>query len=193
MPLTDCCFDLIRGLIGGGWANCYLFMIEIVMAIRFFSRFQDEHLWLKCVVSLTLTVDLISAINHFACAYMYMILHWGNDTFLQNQYWPFPVYLITIGLSGFIVQQFLLLRFCSLTKSWIVTLCLSFISLTALGGAIATAVLVVQQPNFEERQAVKAVKVPAMIWLVASSVANICITSTLIFAKLKTPSKKMQR
>ncbi|KAF9265988.1 hypothetical protein L218DRAFT_971845 [Marasmius fiardii PR-910] len=189
MANTD---NTLGGLIGGTWANSYLFMIEIIMVARYFSRFRSDPLWLKCVVSLTLAVDLTSTINHYACAYMYTVLHWGDRDYLQNQYWPFPVYLVTTGASAFIVQQSLIFRFWTLTKSLIVTIYLVLSSLAAFGGAIATAVIVHRFSTFSERGHVR---IPVTIWLVASAIADVSIASTLIFVlhRVKTPFRTTKR
>ncbi|KAG7086314.1 hypothetical protein E1B28_002278 [Marasmius oreades] len=181
----------LGGLLGGTWANSYLFMVEIIMAFRYFSRFREDPLWLKFVVCMTLAVDLTSTINHYACAYMYTVIHWGDRDFLQNQNWTFPVYLVTTGASAVIVQQFLIYRFWTLTNGRIVTAYLALASLAAFGGAIATAVIVVQHSTFGERGAVR---IPVTIWLIASAVADISIAATLIFVlqKYKTPFRKTQ-
>ncbi|EEB95813.1 hypothetical protein MPER_05160, partial [Moniliophthora perniciosa FA553] len=140
----------LGGLVGGTWAISYLFMIELIMAYTYFTRFRQDPSWLKAVVILTLLVDTTSTINHYACAYMYTVLHWGDLNFIQSQSWPFPVFAATTGASAFIVQQFLIYRFWSLTRNRYVTPFLILESIAAFVGALATAVEVVQHPTFAE-------------------------------------------
>ncbi|KAK7040332.1 hypothetical protein VNI00_009800 [Paramarasmius palmivorus] len=125
---------MLGGLLAGTWANSvrgstrtsrtnadffqYLFMIELIMAQTYFTRFRQDPLWLKTIVRLTLTVDTISTVNHYACAYMF-------------------------------------------------------------GGALATAVLVVEHSTFEERDRVR---IPVTIWLVCSAVADVLLAGFLIYA-----------
>ncbi|KAF9258230.1 hypothetical protein L218DRAFT_1005248 [Marasmius fiardii PR-910] len=162
----------LKGLVSGTWTNFHRSVTEMIRGTRYLSHRQDDQAWVKHAVPLTLTMDLISTINHFAYAYMSMVPHGG--------------------ISAFIVQQCLIFQYVSpKTKSQIVVPYLSIASLIALGGAITAALLMIPHFMFDERETVK---VPITIWFVASSIANISIALTLIFVlhKFKNPSKKAQ-
>ncbi|KAJ8093672.1 hypothetical protein PM082_023464 [Marasmius tenuissimus] len=185
--------NFLGGLIGGTWANSYLYMIEIIMAVKYYSRFQDDPPWLKSVVILTLVVDSISTINNYICTYMYTVLHWGDRQYLQNEYWPFQVYIVTTGVSALIVQQFLTHRFWTLTKNSVITLYLFLASLTAFGGAIATATIMIRDSTFDSER--EAVRIPVTIWLVVSAIADVSIAGVLIYTlhKHKSPFRQTKK
>ncbi|KAI3621568.1 hypothetical protein WG66_000395 [Moniliophthora roreri] len=187
--MPDSLENSLGGLLGGTWANSYFFVIELIMAYTYFTRFRQDPLWLKAIVILTLLVDTASTINHYACAYMYAVLHWGDINFIQKQSWPFPVFAATTGASAFIVQQFLIYRFWSLTKNRFVTPFLILESIAAFAGALATAVVVVQHSTFNERDSVR---IPVTIWLVFSAVADVSIAAVLIYTlhRFKSPFKR---
>ncbi|KAL0568988.1 hypothetical protein V5O48_012987 [Marasmius crinis-equi] len=179
----------LGGLLAGTWVNSYFFMIELIMCYRYFTRCRNDPIWLKLVVVLTLAVDLTSTINHYACVYLYTITHWGDEEYVKSQYWPIPVYLVTTGASAWIVQHFLIFRFWLLSKNKFITPMLILASMTAFAGSIATAVIIVHNPTYEQRNAVT---VPVTIWLVSSAVSDVSIAVILIYTlqRIKTSMRK---
>ncbi|KAE9397919.1 hypothetical protein BT96DRAFT_921124 [Gymnopus androsaceus JB14] len=167
----------LGALLIGTYANSLLYMVEILQVYRYYRSYPGDHVVLKGVVLLAFLIDTLSTLGNYSCVYLYTITHWGDESYVVNQYWPIPVYLITTGLSAFIVQTYLNHRYWRLTKHYIVTPILLLFSLTALGGSIATAAIIVKFPLYNERSEVT---VPVTVWLVASAVSDVCIALALI-------------
>ncbi|ESK89119.1 hypothetical protein Moror_5292 [Moniliophthora roreri MCA 2997] len=189
MPVIGDLDKSLGGLLAGTWVNSYFFMIELIMCYRYFARYRNDPIWLKLVVVVTLAVDLTSTINHYACVYLYTITHWGDEDYLHRQYWPIPVYLITTGVSAWIVQHFLIYRFWMLSKNWYISIVLVLTSISAMAGSIATAVIIIQHPGYEDRDTVR---IPVTIWLGLSAVTDVSITAILIYTlqRMKTNFRK---
>ncbi|KAF9258640.1 hypothetical protein L218DRAFT_713844 [Marasmius fiardii PR-910] len=187
----------LGGLMAGTWVNSYFFMVELIMCYKYFTRCRSDPAWLKTIVVITLLIDIVSTIDHYAMVYMYTITHWGDEIFLKRQYWspsqkkPMPVYLVTTGASAWIVQQFLIFRFWLLSRNRIITPFLMLTSIAAFAGAIVTAVVIVKHPTYSERTAADT---PVTIWLVASAGSDILIAAILIYTlqRIKTPFRKTQ-
>ncbi|ESK84453.1 hypothetical protein Moror_6197 [Moniliophthora roreri MCA 2997] len=188
MPLNDQDKSL-GGLLVGTWVNSYLFMTELIMSYRYFSRYRNDPIWIKLLVVITLMVDLISTINQYVCVYLYTITHWGDTEYLNSQQWQLPTHLITTGISALIVQNFLIWRFWMLSKNWYISLLLVGTSMSGTAGSLAAAVIIIQHPGYEYRGAVR---IPASIWLGLSAVTDVSITAILIYTlrRMKTNLQK---
>ncbi|KAF8910345.1 hypothetical protein CPB85DRAFT_685211 [Mucidula mucida] len=168
----------IGALVVGTWANSFLYMLEIQQVIHYFRHYRNDNNFFKSLVVLVFFIDTLSTFGNYACVYLYTITHWGDREYLSNQYWPIPVYLSTTGASAAVVQTFLITRFWNLSRNHFVTPCLALISLTAFGGAIATAITIVKYPLYHERSTVR---IPVTVWLGASAAADIFIAVSLIY------------
>ncbi|EEB98867.1 hypothetical protein MPER_01550, partial [Moniliophthora perniciosa FA553] len=102
---------------------------------------------------------------------------------------PIPVYLITTGVSTWIVQNFLIYHFWMLTRNWYILVLLIISSLAALAGSIATAAIIIKLPGYNDRDTVQ---IPVTIWLGLSAITDVSITVTLIYAlrRMKTSFRK---
>ncbi|KAJ6626087.1 hypothetical protein B0H10DRAFT_572233 [Mycena sp. CBHHK59/15] len=192
---------VIGALLIGTWVNSMLLSIEMEQAIYYYTNFPNDNWMLKCLVTTALTVDAVSALCNYASVYLYCITHWGEPTYLQNQYWPVPLYLFATGLVASLVQSFLAVRYWNLTKNKLVTPILFLLILSAvrtyilihsfhpsstppnqpctqIGGAFSSAVTIATFPTYAERSKVR---IPGTIFLVSEAVTDLCIALALIF------------
>ncbi|KAL0575675.1 hypothetical protein V5O48_006286 [Marasmius crinis-equi] len=167
----------LGGLLGGTWANSYVYTLELLELYKYFTTYPNDPIWLKLVVILEALVDTLSTIGNYACVYMYTVSHWGETGYLLNQYWPIPVYLSTTGASAFIVQTFLVQRYWYLTHNPTITIILALMVLAAFGGALATAIIIIKSPTYHDRHFVQ---VPVTVWLVSSAIADVTIAASLV-------------
>ncbi|KAL0565260.1 hypothetical protein V5O48_016766, partial [Marasmius crinis-equi] len=182
----------LGGLLCGTWVNSYFFLIELIMCYKYFTRYhREDPFWLKMTVLITLLVDVVSTIDHYAMIYMYTNTHWGDEEFLKRQYWPMPVYLVTTGASAWIVQHFLIFRFWLLSRNKFVTPFLSLASMVAFAGAIVTGVVIAKFPSYDKRTKADA---PVTVWLTASAVSDVLIAVVLIYTlqRMKTSLRRTQ-
>ncbi|KAJ7457790.1 hypothetical protein FB451DRAFT_588791 [Mycena latifolia] len=172
-------YDKVLGaLMIGSWANSSLYIIEVMQAYKYFENFGGDHLYVKLAICLCLAFDTISIAANYGGVYLYSVVHWGDVAYVQNEYWPLYLYIITTGCTAFVVQNFLIFRYWRATRGFVTALLLMLTSLTALAGSIATLVIIVQYSTYAERDHVVA---PVIIWLVASACADIALALTLVW------------
>ncbi|KAJ6626079.1 hypothetical protein B0H10DRAFT_572071 [Mycena sp. CBHHK59/15] len=166
-----------------------LLSIEMKQAFYYYTNFPNDNWMLKCLVTTVLTVDAVSVLSNYASVYLYCITHWGEPTYLQNQYWPVPLYLFATGLVASLVQSFLAVRYWNLSKNKLVTPILFLLILSAIGGAFSSAVTIATFPTYAERSKVR---IPGTIFLVSEAVTDLSIALALIFEfrRIKTNFKE---
>ncbi|KAK1231970.1 hypothetical protein PQX77_004890 [Marasmius sp. AFHP31] len=161
------------------------------MSYKYFTQCRKDPFWLKLIVAVTLLVDAVSTIDHYAMIYMYTITHWGDEVFLKRQYWPMPVYLVTTGASTWMVQHFLIFRYWLLSRNKFITPFLILSSMIAFTGTIVTTVVIIRFPEYQDRTKAD---IPVTTSLVASAVSDILIAAILIYTlqRLKTAMRKTE-
>ncbi|KAJ6599677.1 hypothetical protein DFH09DRAFT_1303060 [Mycena vulgaris] len=182
--------DITLGaLLMGTWANSILYTIEVIQAAYYYRHFKHDNWMLKLLVSSTIAIDSVSMIANYASVYLYTITHWGDLAYLQNQYWPYPLYVFTTGVVAALVQGFLAARYWLLAKNRFITLTLFFFIMVAIGGAFASALTLAIFPGYKDREKVL---IPATTWLIAEAVTDISIASALLleFWKVRSSFKE---
>ncbi|KAJ6509831.1 hypothetical protein DFH09DRAFT_1333943 [Mycena vulgaris] len=182
--------DITLGaLLMGTWANSILYTIEVIQAAYYYRHFKHDNWMLKLLVSSTIAIDSVSMIANYASVYLYTITHWGDLAYVQNQYWPYPLYVFTTGVVAALVQGFLAARYWLLAKNRFITLTLFFFIMVAIGGAFASALTLAIFPGYKDREKVL---IPATTWLIAEAVTDISIASALLleFWKVRSSFKE---
>ncbi|KAJ7882314.1 hypothetical protein B0H13DRAFT_2048196 [Mycena leptocephala] len=182
--------DIILGaLLVGTWANSVLYTVEVIQAAYYYRHFKHDNWMLKLLVSSAIAIDSVSMIANYASVYLYTITHWGDLAYLQNQYWPYPLYLFSTGVVAALAQSFLAARYWLLTKNNFITLALFLFITVAIGGAFACALTIAIFPRYKDREKVV---IPGTIWLIAEAVTDILIASALLweFRKAKSSFKE---
>ncbi|KAJ6586432.1 hypothetical protein DFH09DRAFT_256262 [Mycena vulgaris] len=182
--------DTILGaLLVGTWANTILYTVEVIQAAYYYRHFKHDNWMLKLLVTSAIAIDSVSMIANYASVYLYTIANWGNLAYLQNQYWPVPLYIFATGVVAALAQGFLAARYWLLTKNKFITLTLFLFITVAIGGAFASAVTIAIFPRYHDRGKVI---IPATTWLVTEAVTDISITLALLleFRKVKSSFKE---
>ncbi|KAJ7775454.1 hypothetical protein B0H16DRAFT_1684378 [Mycena metata] len=182
--------DIILGaLLVGTWANSVLYTVEVIQGVYYYRHFKRDNWKLKLLVSSAIAIDSVSMIANYASVYLYTITHWGNLAYLENQYWPDPLYVFATGVVAALAQSFLTVRYWLLTKNKFITLTLFAFITVAAGGAFASGGALAIFPQYKDRA--KAT-IPATTWLVSAAVTDISIASALLweFSKLKSSFKE---
>ncbi|KIY66953.1 hypothetical protein CYLTODRAFT_422967 [Cylindrobasidium torrendii FP15055 ss-10] len=168
----------LGALLVGSWFNTMFYMLELYLAYTYFTTFKRDGIFIKAAVGFNVVMDTLGTANNCACIYLYTITHWGDLSYIINQNWAVPAYVILSGISAFTVQIFLVYRFWSLSKNWLVTPFLALCACSALAGAIANGITVTQNSAFADRRAnIKTV----IIWLVCSAATDILIALALVW------------
>ncbi|KAJ6525047.1 hypothetical protein DFH09DRAFT_1188961 [Mycena vulgaris] len=131
--------DITLGaLLVGTWANSMLYTVEVIQAAYYYSHFKHDNWMLKLLVTSAIAIDSVSMIANYASVYLYTITHWGNLAYLQDQYWPIPLYMFTTGIVAALAQSFLAGRYWLLSvrleltcecRTWLVTEAVTDISI----------------------------------------------------------------
>ncbi|KAI5478339.1 small nuclear RNA activating complex, polypeptide 3, 50kDa [Pseudohyphozyma bogoriensis] len=187
------CFEMLHGdnadghvlvvpiaLLIGTWTNCCFYAVELVLAYRYFSFYWGTDGFNNYLVLAALVVDTVGVAGCCAMIYQYCISYWGNQVFVQGQYWPFPVYIMTTSVSAVITQSFLISRVWGIFKGPIrlVVPILAAMALVSFAGAIWTTYIIVVFNSLSQRGKVK---IPATFWLVISGACDVSIALSLVW------------
>ncbi|KAJ6549611.1 hypothetical protein DFH09DRAFT_1169121 [Mycena vulgaris] len=131
--------DITLGaLLVGTWANSILYTVEVIQAAYYYRHFKHDNWMLKSLVASAIAIDSVSMIANYASVYLYTTIHWGNLAYLQNQYWPLPLYILATGIVAALSQGFLVARYWLLSvrleltcecRTWLVTEAVTEISI----------------------------------------------------------------
>ncbi|KAF9043508.1 hypothetical protein BDZ89DRAFT_1059418 [Hymenopellis radicata] len=167
MSLYD---DPLGSILIGSWISAMLFMLILRETITYYSSFKSDALAVKIFVALAVIVDTASL--------AYTITHWGDLKFLSSQDWPFTLYLTTTGVTGLLVQSFLVNRYYALTKNWLVTVFLTLCIIVSYGGSVATVIILTRFNSYSQRFMLKT---PVILWLTMTAVTDVLIALVLIW------------
>ncbi|KAF9043503.1 hypothetical protein BDZ89DRAFT_1128215 [Hymenopellis radicata] len=170
--------DPLGSIVISSWISSMLFMLVIREMIRYYASFQNDALGLKIFVAVAVTVDTTSLIADYADVYLNTVSHWGDEEFIKNQYWPVGLYLATTGVTGLLVQSFLVNRYYSLTKNWLVCVFLALCIIASFGGSVGTVVMLSLFNAYDQRFMAK---IPVTIWMTTTAVTDVLIAAVLIW------------
>ncbi|KAJ7111936.1 hypothetical protein C8R44DRAFT_882966 [Mycena epipterygia] len=178
--------DLTIGcLLFASWGNMILFTIQLLQTYNYFLKYPKDSWFNKGSVLVALGADSMTVFACLASVYLYMVTHWGNQTYLASQPWCIPVYIIGTGVTATVVQVWLTRMVWNLTKQWFWLPPIILLILTGLVGAGATASQIFLNSSYTSRQAlVKFVT----IWLSGCAATDAIITGVLVwkFRSIKT-------
>ncbi|KAJ7688244.1 hypothetical protein B0H17DRAFT_1332191 [Mycena rosella] len=127
-------YDLSLGcLLVSSWVNMFLFALELKEIFKYFGRYKNDPAFNRIVVLAALTGDTLTVVACLSSTYLYMVTHWGEDSYLATQPWGIAGYVVGTGITGAAVQIFLTRMVFSVTKQWI---WLPMIGLFIAGGLV---------------------------------------------------------
>ncbi|KAK7007626.1 hypothetical protein R3P38DRAFT_3028400 [Favolaschia claudopus] len=181
-------FDKFLGsILVASWANGMLLVVSCSQAYFYYRTFPKDHWATKGTVLSAIVVDFINVMANYASIYLYAITNWGDlDYLFARAYWPLYIYVLSLGASGFIVQNYLTFRYWRATKHLIVCGLVWLVSLTGMAASILTAVVVIQ--SVSNSSARNTAATAAIIWQVSASVANVALALLLVFQLRKMQS-----
>ncbi|KAJ7640195.1 hypothetical protein B0H17DRAFT_1216652 [Mycena rosella] len=178
-------YDLSLGcLLVSSWVNMLLFALELKEIFKYFGRYKNDPAFNKIMVLVALTGDILTVVACLSSTYLYMVTHWGEDSYLATQPWGIAGYVIGTGITGAAVQIFLTRMLFSLTKQWMWLPVIGLFIAVGIAGAGATAGTLIINTSIASRGGlVKWVTV----WLSGCIAADTTITIILVikFQSLK--------
>ena len=61
--------DVFGTLLVGTWVNCMMFMLEVVLIVRYFERFSSDRLWIRVLVVSMFVIDIAGTCAFCALGY----------------------------------------------------------------------------------------------------------------------------
>ena len=61
--------DVFGTLLVGTWVNCMMFMLEVVLVVRYFERFSSDRLWIRVLVVSMFVIDIAGTCAFCALGY----------------------------------------------------------------------------------------------------------------------------
>ncbi|KAJ7133492.1 hypothetical protein C8R44DRAFT_849563 [Mycena epipterygia] len=138
-------------LLVASWVNAGLYMLEIVLAVRYFQR-AGRPLWQRLGVIAFLIADTANTIG--ICAQVYTIILIfpcvdSRGTFINALLWPVSVNILATYSTASVEQGFLCYLFYALTKRRFITGLLAFSIFVHLGFSWASAGLIISRKSTE--------------------------------------------
>ncbi|KAJ7728806.1 hypothetical protein DFH07DRAFT_850779 [Mycena maculata] len=179
-------YDLTLGcLLFASWANMVLFTLELTQIYQYFTRYPRDAWFNQASVIVALLSDFTTVFACLSACYLYMVTHWGTESYLLTQPWCAAVYVVGTSISAAVIQLWLARMVWNLTKQWYWLPIISVCILVGLTGAGATAGLIVIDSSYSAREGlVKWIT----LWLSACSAADTIVTTVLVikFNTIKT-------
>ncbi|KAJ7683676.1 hypothetical protein B0H17DRAFT_1204974 [Mycena rosella] len=178
--------DLTIGcLLFSSWANMILFTLQCLQTYQYFMKYPKDIWFNKISVAACLGSDFMTVFACLSSVYLYMVTHWGSETYIASQPWCIPVYIIGTGITATIVQVWLTRMVLNLTKQWMWIPLISVFILVGLVGAAATASHIFLNPSYTSRSALVTF---VTIWLSGCAAADALITVVIVwkFRTIKT-------
>ncbi|KAF7428650.1 hypothetical protein PC9H_007877 [Pleurotus ostreatus] len=113
-------------------ANCVnslSYTLELVMAYVYFRNYQEDKKLMKLAVAALLLVGLVSVVSYMACTYLYTVIHWGNQEYLEVQNTFIIISLLTTGISATVVQSFMTYRYWTFSSNNCIALFLAVLAM----------------------------------------------------------------
>jgi len=165
--------------------NIVLYGIMITQTFIYFSNYKGDRLWMKIFVGLLFLADTLNSVFDLIYLYDSLIIHFTDVAYLQRANWVFATDPAMTGIIAGSVQLFFAWRVKKLTRNiWMTAFIVIFAVVDILAG-IGTAIAVTMIPDYIHFQRFEVI---VIIWLVSAILADIAITSCLVWnlAKRKT-------
>ncbi|TFK96144.1 hypothetical protein BDV98DRAFT_340788 [Pterulicium gracile] len=178
------------------WVNSLILMFEIIQSCRYFSKYaRNDSRFTSCVVGYVLLLEVVSIIPQYVCVYLFTVTYWGDFRGVPlAQTWPFATVVFCSGMVAISVQTYLIRRYYTLSKNWVVSIVLLLITLTAFVGAMYDFGIIVNS-GVTQGLMQSAFGVPTTIWMVTTAVADWCVAIALVYQlqRMKNAFKNTKR
>ncbi|KAL4263528.1 hypothetical protein AB1N83_004607 [Pleurotus pulmonarius] len=162
-------------------ANCVnslSYTLELVMAYVYFRNYQEDRKLMKLAVAALLLIGLVSVVSYMACTYLYTVVHWGNQEYLEVQNTFIIISLLTTGISATIVQSFMTFRYWTFSLNSFIALILAILAMFSFGDSLISSVIIKSNPHYSDRNKVAVVMTS---WLSFSACLDIATTVCLVW------------
>ncbi|KAM5543728.1 hypothetical protein V8D89_002345 [Ganoderma adspersum] len=158
--------------------NIMLYGIMSTQTYLYFSMYKDDRPWMKAFVLILFLCD--TANTGFDIAFMYdpLVNNFGNFDALNTANWMFITEPMMTAIIAALVQTFFAWRVKVLTSNRVVVAIILLCALTQLVGGIGSTITLAIIPHFFN---VKKFRILGIIWLVSAALADVLITTALVW------------
>jgi len=174
--------DLVYGpMLVGVFLNCILFGIMVMQIFIYYQTYKADRTWLRVFVAYLAIAETANTACDMYLIYQPLVQEFGQPA----AFTLFPLFLpsaafLTVAIST-PVQMFMGWRISVITGSRKISLLIALFSLVAFAGGVWVTVQVAVFKTFAKKDTFQ-FNLPGVIWFVASAVADILITATLVFS-----------
>ncbi|KAI0260751.1 hypothetical protein BC834DRAFT_831178, partial [Gloeopeniophorella convolvens] len=165
-------------LIIGMLLNLILYGFMFMQCFIYLTTYKKDALWIKIFVAYLFLADTVDTAFTAATLYDYLVKHFGEVDYLARASVLFDTDPAMTGIISCSVQLFFAHRVKKLTGYTWISVIISVMSIASLCGALGSAIAVNWWHDFADFQHFKVV---VIIWLVCASVADVMITSILVW------------
>jgi len=165
---------LPESVLAASWLGCMLFVVEIVLCIRYFSKFSG-HSRFNLLVGFLVGMAILTVI--VTCAHSWKLLITHRVTPPKRHSWPIPMIIICKNITGTVCQCFLAYRYYGLSRSIFITVSIVLVVIIHLGAGFTIAIDYLVHPQFNQ-------PIPAHarpIWFCIAAALDIVIPMLLIY------------
>ncbi|KAF9262827.1 hypothetical protein L218DRAFT_928856 [Marasmius fiardii PR-910] len=172
--------EIYGAMLIGVFLNCILFGIMVVQAFIYYQTYPTDRKWLKIFVAYLFLAETANTACNMYLIYEPVIQRFGKIEALML----FPRMLAAAAILPVListpVQMFMAWRIKVITGTYLVGLVICFFSLISLAGGCMVTANVVILKTFDKKDTFR-FNFPGVMWFVASAVADVLITVTLVF------------
>ncbi|KAH8828593.1 hypothetical protein DL96DRAFT_1011521 [Flagelloscypha sp. PMI_526] len=169
---------LVGCLMISTWINTALFGIQLTQIYKYFKYSKDQT-FLRILVIVVLFLDIAGLAGEMCSLYLSAITYYGNKDYLKTpEAGPRGTYLVSIQITGCIVQCYLIHRIWKLSNMLWLAIPLWLGSVLSLAGGLALTCINLIFNGLSERW--RQVKVLS-VWLVTAAIVDLLIAFILIF------------
>ncbi|KAF7353856.1 MFS domain-containing protein [Mycena venus] len=164
----------------GVFFNMILYGVLIGQVLTYYQNYRHDAGWMKFFVFALFTVE--TANTGFDMAFMYqpLIQNYGaKPNFFPTFFVTEPLCIVLVSTP---IQLFFAWRIKSLTKSWWIPIFIAILAIASLTGGVWTAVMIRIVKTFANKPKLHN---SALLWFLASCVADVLITVSLVFTLSK--------
>ncbi|KAJ6567155.1 hypothetical protein B0H19DRAFT_720689 [Mycena capillaripes] len=170
-------------MIIGVFFNMIFYGVLVGQILGYYQVYKKDALWLRYFVAYLFFVETANTALDISMMYQLLILEYGQQpVFFPTVFMTQPLCVVLISMP---IQLFFAWRIYQLTKALWIPMVISLLSMGSFAGGIWTSALVLILEEFAKKPLTTK---SALLWFLASCVADVLITISLVItlAKSKT-------
>ncbi|KAK9896351.1 hypothetical protein P389DRAFT_196445 [Cystobasidium minutum MCA 4210] len=133
--------EFLNPLLAGVCMNAFLYGVTTCWQWKYWKSYHSDHWILRLCVATVLASDTLGLISVILMLQTYIVPGFGDISALANLGWEWSASGITVGLSAYISQGFLIYRVHRFTKKWWISGPLSLLATVAFAESIWVAIV----------------------------------------------------